>query len=70
MTDKEKRDMQENMRTMAESYFEVFAMFLTKTGSSKQAFRLTKDMFSAILQQNKKPDSLSIFWDQGGGMKS
>ena len=53
---------------LSECYFAVFASFLAKTGNIEQAFRLTKDMFSAMYNQNgNKVDSLSIFWDQKGG---
>ena len=67
MTPNEKKEMIESIKAMAEGYFDVFAIFLAKTGSVEQAFRLTKDMHAAIFNQNEnKKDSLSIFWDRGG----
>lgn len=71
MTEKDKKIMRESLMVMSESYFSIFANFLSKTGSTEQAFRLTKDMFSAVFNQNAgKADSLSIFWDQRGDTKS
>lgn len=64
MTDKEKQENKEMFQSLAENYFATFAIFLSKTGSTEQAFRLTKDMFSSILNQNNKPDSFSVFWDK------
>lgn len=67
MTNKEKKEITEYMLHMSECYFRVYASFLTKTGSIEQAYRLTKDMFSALFNQNRdKADSLSIFWDRKG----
>lgn len=61
------KNMLDGMMIMSESYFAVFANFLAKTGSIEQAYRLTKDMFSAMFNQNaNKSESLSIFWDQRG----
>ena len=67
MTEEEKKEIREFFRFQSTVYFETFTNFFKKTGNLEQAYRLTKDMFSAVIggaSGGDKKDSLSIFWDK------
>ena len=57
MADKKNQDPMNDFKQMAKQYHAVFIEFLAKTGDIEQAYRLTRDLFSAMFWANAKKDN-------------